>query len=179
MSGSFILRHWINWFYLCKDSHAAGEHSIWMSWKQFEFGFTAHYHAGEVWVIWFDRAESWCMWILQALRNPVSECFSSGHRTGVKAKPCLYYWGQITSTPGAQSSNVGGSLVLGCWWGTCIIMGHFFCCRGPSLPTSRSGCCRLWAVSLSATSYSRCVGMPAGVRSSGTRLWAWGDGFSA
>lgn len=115
MSSSFIPPHWINWFYLCKDLHAAGEHSIWMSWKQFEFGFTAHYHGGEVWVIWFYRTESWCMWILQALRNPVSERFSCAHRTGVKAKPYLYYWGQITSTPGAPSSNVGGSLMLGCW----------------------------------------------------------------
>lgn len=74
------------------------------------------------------------MWILQAFRNPVSKCFSSDHRTGVKAKSWPYYWSQITSIPRAQLNNVGSSLLLGCWWEMCVFMGPSLCCMGLLFP---------------------------------------------
>lgn len=118
-----------------------------------------------MWVIWFYRAKCWCIWILQALRNPVSECFSSGHRTGWK----LSHVSTIEARPPAHL-GLSPARWEDPWWGTCVLMGHFFCCSGPLLPISRSACCRLWAFSWSTTSYSRSMGTPSGVRSSGTRL---------
>lgn len=182
MSSGFILCYWINSFSLCKNSTRCWctqplsvLEAVWV-------GFTVHYHGGEVWVIWFCWAESCCMWIFEALGNPVPDCFSSGHRTGVKAVMSLLLRPNHQHTR-AQSrclectslDDTWTSLAFGSVGGKCAFLWDI-----PFATVDHHClCCALYAAGDEPQLIHKYEGRTRGLRSGDTRLWVMGSQHSS